>query len=170
MSAVPNKPPFDPYALLGALERRRVTYVLVGGFARVIQGAEQMTEGIDIVPSMRDENVNRLAQALDDLGAQRADGKELEVSPGSLVEEQVLALHTDHGELKVVPEPTGTRGYDDLRWHATGEHIGKGLRPRVASVNDLARMVAALGREHELPQLLQLRRLAELEISRGIEL
>jgi hypothetical protein len=161
---------FDPYELLGALERRRVTYILIGGFARIIQGTEEITLGVDIVPSLREENVGRLAQALDDLGAERADGKQLEVSPASLGEEPVLALRTDHGELKVVPEPAGTRGYDDLRWHATGEHIGKGLRPRVASVDDLARMVAALAREQDMPKLLQLRYIAELELSRGIEL
>lgn len=163
-----EKPRFDPYELLGALERRRVTYILIGAFARVIQGADEVTEGIDIVPSMRDENVNRLAQALDDLGAERVDGKELETSPEGLGEEPALALRTDHGELRVVPEPAGTRGYDDLRWHATGEHIGKGLRPRVASVDDLARMLAALGREQDMPRLLQLRRLAEIQLDRGL--
>jgi hypothetical protein len=169
---VADKPRFDPYELLGALERRRVTYILVGAFARVIQGADEVTEGIDIVPSMREENVNRLAQALGDLGAARVDGKGLDVSPEGLAQEAVLALRTARGEFKVVPEPAGTRGYDDLRWHATGEHIGKGLRPRVASVDDLARMLAALGREQDLPRLLQLRRLAEIQLDRrlGLEL
>jgi hypothetical protein len=167
---VADKPRFDPYELLGALERRRVTYILIGGFARVIQGTEEITRGVDIVPSTRDENVERLAQALHDLGAKRADGKALDASSAGLGEKAVLALRTDHGELKVVPEPAGTRGYDDLRWHAAGEHIGKGLRPRVASVDDLARMVAALGREQDIPKLLQLRHIAELELSRGLEL
>lgn len=161
---------FDPYALLGALERRRVTYVLIGAFARVIQGTEELTWGVDIVPSLREENVARLAQALADLGAERADGGELDVSPEGLDEERVLALRSEHGELKVVAEPAGTRGFDDLRWHASGEHIGKGVRPRVASVDDLARMAAALGREQDMPKLLQLRRIAELELSRGLEL
>ena len=165
-----DKPRFDPYELLGALERRRVTYILIGAFARVIQGTEEITLGVDVVPSLREENIGRLAQALDDLGAGRADRNELDLSPASLNGELVLALETNHGELKVVSEPAGTRGYDDLRWHATGEHIGKGLRPRVASVDDLARMAAALGREEDMPKLLQLRYIAELELSRGIEL
>jgi hypothetical protein len=121
---------------------------------------------------MREENLNRLAQALDDLGAMRMDDKEVDASPESIAQEAVLALQTNHGELKVVPEPAGTRGYDDLRLQATGEHIGKGLRPRVASVDDLARMLAALGREQDLPRLLQLRRLAEMQLDRrlGLEL
>ena len=49
MSANPQR--FDPYAILTALERRRVTYVLIGGFARVIQGTEELTLGLDFTPS-----------------------------------------------------------------------------------------------------------------------
>jgi hypothetical protein len=84
----------------------------------------------------------------------------------------VIPLHSPHGELKIVPEPAGTRrGYDDLRRAATREPLGRGLRPRVASIGDLARMLAARGREQDLPTLQQLRHLRELERSlpRGIE-
>ena len=76
----------------------------------------------------------------------------------------MIALGSPHGELKLVPEPAGTRGgYDDLRRAATREPIGKGLRPRVASIADLARMLAALGREQDIRSLQQLRYLRELE-------
>ena len=61
--------------------------------------------------------------------------------------------------MKLVPEPAGTRGYDDLRRAATREPLGRGVRPSVASIGDLARMVSALGDEERLPQLMQLRRL-----------
>ena len=60
--------PFDPYAILAALDRQRVTYILIGGFARVIQGTDELTDGLDIVPSLRAENLRRLALALDELG------------------------------------------------------------------------------------------------------
>jgi len=65
--------------------------------------------------------------------------------------------------LNVVPNPAGThKGYEDLRRAATREHIGHGLRPNVASVADLARMAAALGRDlHRLPEL---RRILDLEV------
>jgi hypothetical protein len=157
--------PFDPYAILTALERRRVTYVLIGGFARIIQGTEELTHGLDLVPSLRAENLRRLGLALDDLNAHRADGKEPALER-DLSGREVLELRTNAGELKVVPEPVGTRGgYDDLRRAATREPIGRGLRPPVASIGDLARMIAALGREQDLPPLQQLRTLAELERS-----
>ena len=52
---------------------------------------------------------------------------------------------------------------DDLRRHASREPLGRGVRPSVASVGDLARMLAALGREQDVPHLHELRRLRELE-------
>ncbi len=162
---------FDPYAILAALERQRVTYILIGGFARVLQGTEELTRGLDLVPSLRAENLRRLGLALDDLDARLPNGRRPELDQ-DLPTNAVLELRTDAGELKVVREPVGTRGgYDDLRRAATREPIGRGLRPSVASIGDLARMLAALGREQDLPPLQQLRTLAELERSlvRGIE-
>lgn len=157
-------PPFDPYAILAALDRRRVTCIVIGAFARVIQGAEEVTYGVDVVPSLKGENLRRLALALEDLGAERVDGKELALEEATIRDEPLLELRSPKGELKVVPEPAGTRGgYDDLRRAAAREPIGKGLRPSVASTGDLARMLAALGREADLPKLQALRRLAELE-------
>jgi hypothetical protein len=162
------EPKFDPYAILHSLDRHRVSYIMIGAFARVIQGADEVTRGLDIVPSMREQNLPRLEAALQELGARRADGKGLPV--GGLLDEPVLELITERGEMKVVPEPAGTRGYDDLRRAATREPLGEGLRPDVASVGDLARMLSALGREDDLPRIHALRRLAELELSRGLEL
>ena len=51
---------FDPYALLEALERQRVTYIVVGGLGRVLHGSDELTDGLDVVPSMREENLRRL--------------------------------------------------------------------------------------------------------------
>ena len=166
-----EREPFDPYAILAALERHRVTYILVGGFARVLQGTEELTHGLDLVPSLRAENLRRLSLALEDLGAERVDRKRLGLKEATIREEPLIALRSPAGELKIVPEPAGTRGgYDDLRRAATREPIGKGLRPSVASIGDLARMLAALDREQDMPSLQQLRTLAELEreLHRGL--
>ena len=102
--------PFDPYAILAALERRRVSYIVIGAFARVVQGAEEITHGIDVVPAIRAENLRRLALALEDLGASRVDGKPVVLDQATLREEPPLELRSPAGELKVVPEPAGTRG------------------------------------------------------------
>jgi hypothetical protein len=156
---------FDPYALVTALERRRVVYVLIGGFARIIRGTEEVTDGVDIVPAVKPENLRRLDLALADLGANLGNG-----TPATLdsTVPTLLELRTGAGALKVIPEPTGTRGgYDDLRRAATREPIGRGLRPNVASIGDLARMLAARGRERDQLPLQQLRTLSELERTLG---
>jgi hypothetical protein len=154
--------PFDPRALLGVLDRHHVAFIVIGGLARVIEGADEVTRGVDITPSTKPENLRRLADALDELGVGETD----------LDAEQPTTVMTPHGELQVIPVPAGTRGYDDLRRAAVREPIGKGLRPAVASKGDLARMLSALGREEHAEKLRQLRRLIELEheLGMGIEL
>ena len=159
-----DAPRFDPLGVLATLDRHRVAYIVVGAFARVVQGADEVTRGIDVVPSTKPENLRRLEGALQDLGARRVDGQELAAE----VAEEPVELVTDGGEVKIVPMPAGTRGYDDLRRAATREPLGRGLRPSVASIDDLARMLAALGREEDNAKLRALRRLAELE--RGVAL
>jgi hypothetical protein len=161
---------FDPYAILAALDRRRVTYVVIGSFGRVVRGAEELPGGLDIVPSLRAENLRRLDEALRDLQAVDANGEEIALEAATITNEPLIGARTLSGDLKIVPEPEGTRGYDDLRRAATMEHLGRGLRPSVASTADLARMLAALGREDDLPKLQALRHVAELERSLGPEL
>ena len=74
-----------------------------------------------------------------------------------------VTAQTRAGELRIVPEPWGTRGYDDLRIRAGRENLGRGLRPAVASVVDCVRMLDASGRDADDDRLLRLRRLMELE-------
>ncbi len=151
--------PFDPIGVLAALERHRVSFVVIGGFARVIHGTGETTSDIDIVPSTRPENLRRLSNALEEIGA---------AVPAFDVEEPTM-IPTPLGDLKVVLTPAGTRGWDDLRRAANREPLGRGVRPSVASPGDLARMLAAVDRDQDMPKLRRLRRLIELEheLSRG---
>lgn len=160
---------FDPYMILSALERNRVSYVVIGGFARVVHGTGEVTRGLDITPSLRRENISRANRALAELDARTADGQ-----PTTLAGEPaaVTTLRTRAGKVTVVPLPEGTRGYDDLRRHATHEAIGGGLRAQIASPGDLARMLGALNRPADQAKLLRLRRMIELgrELDFGLEL
>jgi hypothetical protein len=165
---------FDPRSILAALDRNYVAYVLIGGLARVIRGTDEVTRGVDVSPSLRPENLERLGRALVELDARQTGRGKLDLEK-AIRDEPVLSLTTAAGELTVVPEPAGTRrGYDDLRRAATREHIGHGLRPNVASVADLARMTAALGRAEDAARLRELRRIMEVEVrlprSLGLEL
>jgi hypothetical protein len=157
--------PFDPIAVLQALDEHRVRYVIVGALARVVHGSDESTDGIDVVPSMKEENLRRLGLALADLDARPASGRTLSLE-SDLARDAVLELSTREGELKLVPKPIGTAGYDDLRRAASREPLGRGVRPSVASPGDLARMLAALGREQDREPLQTMRRLIELERGR----
>jgi hypothetical protein len=161
---------FDPLGLLTTLDRHRVSYITIGAFGRVVHGAEEITHGVDIVPSTKPDNLQRLDAALEELDAKGAARRAISLANSRLALEDVIELSTNRGELKIVQQPAGTGGYDDLRRAATREPLGKGVRPAVASVDDLARMLAALGREQDQAKLRDLRRLAELELNRGIEL
>jgi transcriptional regulator with XRE-family HTH domain len=164
LKASPAHSPFDPYTILSALERARANYVLIGAFARIVQGADETTVGIDIVPSVRGNNLRRVALALGELDAQPTATESALGTPSA-------EFRTSAGPITIETEPAGTRGgYDDLRRAAGREAIGKGLRVMVASIGDLARMLAAGGSETELPKLIALRRLQRFEHERGREM
>jgi hypothetical protein len=165
---MPNRhPQFDPRAILTAIERNYVNYVLIGGLAQVLRGADQITNGVDICPSFASDNLDRLTRASEELHAKRVDGRPVEFSDEALDSEPVIALSTSAGSLQVVASPAGAeRGYVDLRRAASKEHLGHGIQPLVASVGDLARMAAALHRDQDLARLAQLRRIIELEADR----
>lgn len=152
---------FDPYTILEALNRERVGYVVVGGFARVVHGSAETTRGLDLVPSLREENLRRLARALDELGATGSDAEPIQ--PDALIGADPIAVQTRAGEVRVIATPWGTRGYDDLRIRSFRENLGRGVRPPVASLVDCVRMLEASERVPDRERLHRFRRLMELE-------
>jgi hypothetical protein len=151
---------FDPVAILDTLDRHRVSFVVVGSFARVIHGADEVPDSIDIVPSLRPDAAARLVDAMQSLGADATNILRL------ADREAPVEIPTPAGLVKLVAKPAGTRGYDDLRRGATREPLGSGVRAPVAGVGDLIRMLASLDRTEDRSRLDQLRQLADLERSR----
>ncbi len=126
-------------------------------------GSGEVTHGLDIVPSLRDENLRRLGRAVESLDAVREDGSACrveEVAAGSR-----CACKTSAGALVLVAVPWGTRGYDDIRIRGNRENLGQGLRPQIASLVDLTRMLEASMRNEDGERVHRLRRLMELERS-----
>ena len=160
---------FDPYAILRELEDPRTFFVVIGGLARVIQGSDELTEGVDIAPSLSKENLRRVGRALEKMNARRVDGQPLDVNDLDPQREPVIELTSDYGQIKIVPEPAGTRGYEDLRFRANRERLGHGVRPSVASPGDLVRMMEALDRQPDPLVLETMRRVLEIERSLTIE-
>jgi hypothetical protein len=164
---------FDPRGILVALQRREVDFILIGGLARVARGADEITQGVDICPSLQPINLGRLQAALIDLGAlglevAKAPPFQHEYDEARLRAEQVVSLATTGGELRLVAQPAGVpRGFEALRVGATSEHLGNGLRIEVAATADLITMAAALSRDVDLQRLPALRRILELETDRA---
>lgn len=154
--------PFDPVEMLRILDQHQVAYIVVGGFAAVIQGAPDLTDNLDIVPQVRPDNLERLAAAVEEMGGRAPVGGELDLGHEALRANQVTHVASPYGELRVVPEPAGTRGYDDLRRKATREPIARRLRPQVASLPDLVRSMHERGRPEDEGRLARLRRVVEL--------
>jgi hypothetical protein len=165
---VTGRQEFDPRAMLAALERGYVNYVVIGGLARVIRGTGQITHDLDICPSLAKGNLPRLQSALADVDARLRSGRAPELGGDGLGDE-IIELSTSAGALKLVPSPAGApAGFSDLRRAATQEHLGHALRPLVASTGDLARMAAAVHREQDIARLPELRRVMELEANREL--
>jgi hypothetical protein len=150
--------PFDPYTMLGALERNRVSYIVIGGLARVLRGTNEITNDLDICPQNKDENLARLDKALSDLNGH----------PITTADDRVREYLTDAGHLSIITDPTAIdRGYDGLRRQATREALGHGLRVNIASIPDLIRNLEPLNRALDISLAAQLRDIAGIERSLG---
>ena len=125
--------------------------------------------GSRIAPSLNKESLRRLGLALESLNARRVDGQPLDVSDLDPQREPVIKLESDAGQIKIVPEPAGTRGYEDLRFRANHEPLGHGVRPSVASPGDLVRMLEAHDRQPDPFVLETMRTVLELEHRLTIE-
>jgi hypothetical protein len=88
-------------ALLDVLLDAGVEFILVGGGAAVVHGAPVTTHDVDIVHHRGEDNVDRLLQALESLGARVADpaGRDLRVSRAALRSTGQSLLRTRLGRL-----------------------------------------------------------------------
>jgi hypothetical protein len=158
------EPDFDPVPILEVLVRHDVQFILIGAAAAIAQGSPIPTEDVDITPARDRENLERLAAALRELGAELrtkepvafpADGPFLNVG-------EIWTLVTPHGDLDISFIPSGTRGYEDLRRDSVELELGPGVLVQVASLADVIRSKQAAGRLKDLAQLPALRQTLEV--------
>jgi hypothetical protein len=104
---------FNPSAIMEVLARHDVSYVLIGGYAALLQGSGVSTIDIDIVPARARSNLANLAAALRELDAKiRAAGTEplpFSASEESLQGVSVLNLTTRFGDLDSVRQVVRVR-------------------------------------------------------------
>ena len=160
--------PLDLRALVTALERHRVRFVVIGGVAAQAHGSPSMTYDLDVCVARDRENAAALAAALRDMHAYpRAApaGLPFQLDAQALLSRDLSTWATDFGDLDTLGEPTPGLRYEDLVANATMETIA-GQRVLVAGLDDLIAMKRAAGRPKDRIELEVLGALRE-EIDRG---
>jgi hypothetical protein len=148
---VANWPDFRPIALIGALVRAEVDFVVIGGVAVVIQASPRFTRDLDVSYATDTANLARLGTLLVALKA-RLRGVEDDVpftpDARTLRHTQMLTLTTRDGNLDLIVDPPGSPGYPALRRHADIVDLD-GDSVRIASLEDLIEMKRAAGRPQD---------------------
>ncbi len=158
--------PYQPAEMLEVLERHRVQYVVIGGFAAELRGSPYVTRDVDVTPRRTRDNLGRLAAALRELDARLRvpdldSPLEIALDERTFDQGTTWTFVTRFGFLDVALLPDGTRGYDDLRRDASLERITETLAITVASLADVIRSKEAAGREKDRAVLPILRQVLE---------
>jgi len=118
------------------------------------------TLDVDIIPAPEDSNFQRLADALDELGAPptAVDSSFRDLDPRDsfdLARARILKLATTAGDLDVLNSALGAPPYADLRGRAVEVEV-RGTPVRVASLDDVISMKRASGRPRDLRDIADL--------------
>jgi hypothetical protein len=118
-----------------------------------------------VTPDRAPDNLQSLVGALNDLDAQlrtESGSVAFPIDPQMLAVAEMWKLTTRAGDLNLVFDPPGTRGYADLRRGAVELDLGSGAPVLVAALPDVIRSKEASNREKDRMQLPALRRTLEL--------
>jgi DNA-binding XRE family transcriptional regulator len=157
--AVGSSRPHVPRSLLVVLSEHGVRTVVTGSLAAALRGGPSTVGTPSVCPDVARSNLECLCRALDVLGARlrTPDGTgtlPFDRTPDELLVNGVWALATSHGELDVVLEPPGTRGYRDLVREATPV-LADGLELLTASLPDVVRELEAAKADPDLVHILR---------------
>jgi predicted nucleotidyltransferase len=140
---------FDVARLLLALEEHGVEFVVVGGVAAGAHGATRATEDLDLVARRTNDNLDRLAAAMRELGARLRvaglDDREAEQLPvrlvgATLAQMELSTWRTDAGDFDVLVGIPDRHGrvvlYDELVERAESRQL-YGVELRTAALDDI---------------------------------
>lgn len=153
---------FDPIQLLHVLNEHHVDFIVIGGVAAQLHGATRGTRDIDVTPSRKQANLERLVEALTVLETKVWDPSvknfvDFDIRTSTFRSIEAVNLLTKHGPLDLVFKPEGIRhGFIGLRDHAVAVTVG-GEAISVAGLDDVIRTKLALGRPKDLAIVKELR-------------
>jgi hypothetical protein len=140
--------PFDPVPLIGALASADVDFVLIGGVAGGSHGSAYGTYDVDVAYARDEENLARLAEVLQALGATLRGapaGLPFQLDAKTLANGANFTFDTRLGALDILAEPAGAPPYEVLKARGTQITVG-GRTVTVASLDHLIAMKEATGR------------------------
>lgn len=152
------------HPLLGALIRKGVDFVVVGGVAGWIHGSAYPTYDLDVAYARDRANLERLAGALRELKARWRGGPEglpIELSATTLDNGANFTFATPYGNFDVLGELSGVNDYEDLRREARLE-MYDGLEIRVASLDHLIAMKRSADRVKDRLMVMEYKELSDL--------
>ena len=157
---------FDPDRIFSILVEQEVRFVVIGGLAGNLRGTPVVTHDLDVCYARRDDDLVRMAAALELVHARLRVAREADEVVFPLDERSLrlgdsFTLKTDFGPFDILGTPSGTKGYEDLAAGATTFDLGGNTFVLVASVDDLIRMKRASARTKDIAQLAHLEALRE---------
>jgi len=152
----------NPEALIAALNAHEVKYVIVGGFAAVLQGARYITQDVDFCYARDAENLSRLLQALEPFHPVIRTNPNVPFNLPTLQEHPNFTLETEVGELDLLAAIDGLGDYSEVASHADLFQV-RGQSCQVLSLEGLIRAKSVLQRRKDVQLLEELRVLEALK-------
>lgn len=142
---------FDFERLLQTLVEHEVEFCVIGAVAASLQGSPAATFDLDVMPRCDLENADRLAAALNALGARRP-GEETaaEVAGADFLGWQTERFETDAGPLDVVPNAAAIGSFENV---ATVELRLGGFSVRAITLDQVIASKEELGRPKDTAAL-----------------
>jgi hypothetical protein len=143
-----NEPELDPQPILDVLVRHGVDFVVIGGLAGIAHGSAYPSYDVDIAYERSRENLQRLADALSELGATLRGapaGLPFLLDAETLRAGMNFTFLTRLGSLDILGDPAGAPRYEDLRAAGSDESLW-GVTVRIAGLDHLIAMKEAAGR------------------------
>ena len=155
----------DYRAIVEALGRHDVEYVIIGAVALVLHGSPRVTRDLDICYSRQQSNLERLARALKPMAPTlRGAPAELPftLDAATLAAGLNFTLRSTAGDVDLIGEVTGVGGYREVRRLSVVMTVYE--QPiRVLSLDGLERAKRAAGRLKDLADLAEIREIRRLQ-------
>ena len=152
----------NPETVINALNAHSVKYVIVGGFAAVLQGARYITQDIDFCYARDDDNLKNLLQGFGELHPIIRPNPTMPFDLIALQNNTNFTLDTDAGEIDLMGYIDGLGDYTEVVKRAEEFEV-RGQTCQVLSLEGLITSKSTLNRRKDLQLLEELKSLDALK-------